>query len=75
MLMKAKELLNLDLKSSWIIGDRVSDMECGKAAGVKPLFVKTGHGLNELSILTGDIEVFESIKFATEYIINKSINQ
>ena len=75
MLIKAKELLNLDLKSSWIIGDRVSDMECGIAAGVKPLFVKTGHGLNELSILKGDIEVFESIKFATEYIINKSINQ
>lgn len=75
MLMKAKELLNLDLKSSWIIGNRVSDMECGIAAGVKRLFVKTGHGLNELSILKGDIEVFELIKFATEYIINKSINQ
>ncbi len=73
MLMKAKELLNLDLKSSWIIGDRVSDMECGIAAGVKPLFVKTGHVLNELSILTGDIEIFDSVIFAAECIIDKSI--
>jgi D-glycero-D-manno-heptose 1,7-bisphosphate phosphatase len=65
----------LDLESSWIIGDRVSDMECGIAAGVKPLFVRTGHGLNELSMLTGGIKIFESVKFAAKYIINKSINQ
>jgi D-glycero-D-manno-heptose 1,7-bisphosphate phosphatase len=75
MLLKAKELLNLDLESSWIIGDRVSDMQCGIAAGVKPLFVKTGHGLNELAMLTSDIKIFESVKFAADYIINKSINK
>ena len=73
MLLKAKELLNLDLKSSWIIGDRVSDMHCGLAARVKPLFVKTGHGLNELSMLKDDIKNFESIKFAADYIIHNSV--
>ena len=69
MLLKAKELLNLDLQSSWIIGDRVSDMQCGVAAGVNPLFVKTGHGLNEISMLTNNVRIFDSIKYAAEYII------
>jgi len=45
MLLKAAESLNLDLHRSWIVGDRASDLEAGRAAGLSGgLHVLTGHG-------------------------------
>jgi D-glycero-D-manno-heptose 1,7-bisphosphate phosphatase len=40
-LLKAKEDFCIDLKQSWMIGDRISDIECGKAAGAKTVFICT----------------------------------
>lgn len=34
MLYEAAENLNLDLKSSWVIGDKISDPACGVQAGI-----------------------------------------
>lgn len=39
--------LNADLKRSFLIGDKASDIEAGKAAGVRTVLVKTGHGAVE----------------------------
>ena len=36
-LKKAKKIYNLDLSKSWMIGDRPSDIECGKRAGTKTI--------------------------------------
>ena len=45
MLRHAAELLNLDLARSWIVGDKVSDLEAGVAAGIAGgIAVRTGHG-------------------------------
>lgn len=33
---------SLDLSCSWMIGDRRTDMECGKAAGTKTVFIRAG---------------------------------
>ncbi|HPA07187.1 MAG TPA: HAD family hydrolase [Methanoregulaceae archaeon] len=38
-LLKAAEDYSLDLKSSWMIGDRDSDILCGQAAGVRTILV------------------------------------
>ena len=35
MLIQAKKILNIDLKKSWIIGDRLSDIKAGVNAGIK----------------------------------------
>ena len=41
----------LDASRSFMVGDRWLDVECGRAAGVRPLLVRTGHGaLEEASI-------------------------
>lgn len=40
-LLKAKEDFGINLKQSWMIGDRISDIECGKAAGTKTVFICT----------------------------------
>ncbi|MEO1192649.1 MAG: HAD-IIIA family hydrolase [Pseudomonadota bacterium] len=45
MLLRGAEILNLDLSRSWIIGDRVGDLQAGKAAGLAGgLLVASGYG-------------------------------
>lgn len=46
-LFDARDEFNLDLARSFIIGDKLSDLECGWNAGVKKsLLVRTGYGAN-----------------------------
>ncbi len=40
---KAKEDYDIDLSQSWMIGDQDSDVECGKAAGVKTIMIRNEH--------------------------------
>jgi D-glycero-D-manno-heptose 1,7-bisphosphate phosphatase len=35
MLLKAVEEFNIDLSSSWMIGDRETDLQAGKSAGCR----------------------------------------
>jgi D-glycero-D-manno-heptose 1,7-bisphosphate phosphatase len=44
MLLAAAQDLNIDLKLSYMVGDRFLDMEAAKKAGVKGILVKTGYG-------------------------------
>ena len=42
LLQRAKEDLNLDITHSFVIGDKTSDIETGKRAGIRTILVKTG---------------------------------
>jgi D,D-heptose 1,7-bisphosphate phosphatase len=44
MVMEAKEKYNIDLSSSYMIGDSFTDMKCGENAGTKNILVLTGYG-------------------------------
>lgn len=44
MLKRAEKDLDLDLKCSFLIGDKVSDIEAGFGAGCKTILVLTGQG-------------------------------
>jgi D-glycero-D-manno-heptose 1,7-bisphosphate phosphatase len=45
MFVAAARLLNLDLRHSWIVGDKISDLQAGFNAGLRgALHVLTGHG-------------------------------
>jgi D-glycero-D-manno-heptose 1,7-bisphosphate phosphatase len=44
MLQRGKFELNADLKNSFMIGDRTSDILAGKNIGCKTILVKTGSG-------------------------------
>jgi len=44
MLLRAAADLNIDLRNSYLVGDRFLDMEAAKNAGVKGILVRTGYG-------------------------------
>ena len=43
MLLDAARELGLDLSRSWMIGDRWRDIDCGKRAGVRTVFIDFGY--------------------------------
>ena len=43
MLLDAARDLDLDLARSWIIGDRWRDIDCGRRAGVRTVFIDFGY--------------------------------
>jgi D-glycero-D-manno-heptose 1,7-bisphosphate phosphatase len=47
MLKRAEKDLDLDLKCSFLIGDKMSDIEAGYRAGCKTILVLTGQGNDE----------------------------
>jgi len=46
MILEAARDLNLDPRKSCMVGDKVSDVLCGRAAGTKTIFIRTGYPLN-----------------------------
>ncbi|MEK7388699.1 MAG: HAD family hydrolase, partial [Elusimicrobiota bacterium] len=44
MVMAARRRFGLDLSSSYLIGDKTSDIECARRAGCVPILVRTGKG-------------------------------
>jgi D-glycero-D-manno-heptose 1,7-bisphosphate phosphatase len=73
MLTEAAHLMNIRLKDSWMIGDRLIDVECGKNAGVHSILVKTGYGKSELPRMDQGCKAFDSVGFAGKYILNSKI--
>jgi D-glycero-D-manno-heptose 1,7-bisphosphate phosphatase len=49
MLQRAEKDLGIDLKRSFVVGDRYGDMELAFNAGAKAIFVKTGYGLGDFT--------------------------
>lgn len=47
LLIKAAVDLGLDLKRSFVVGDRVGDLETARAVGAKAILVLTGYGRGE----------------------------
>ena len=47
LILRACRDLDLDPARSFMVGDRWLDVACGRAAGVRTLLVRTGHGMHE----------------------------
>ena len=65
MLLDARDEFGIDLDASYMVGDKVSDVECGWNAGVKlSVLVRTGYGSeheSKLSQAAGPLTVIDSI--------------
>ena len=47
LISRAARDFNIDLAGSWMVGDRYSDVELARNAGVKSMFVLSGYGRGE----------------------------
>ena len=48
MIFEAQHDHHLDLARSYLIGDKTSDIGCGRNAGVRTILVQTGYGASEI---------------------------
>lgn len=62
---------DIDLRQSWLIGDKASDIQAGWAAGLKSILVLTGYGNNECASLGGSGIYVPDIGAASRYIISR----
>lgn len=62
MLDEAIKEFNIDRTSSFMVGDTIADIDAGSRAGLTPVLVKTGHGMETLQKI-GDrkIDIFDSL--------------
>lgn len=65
---KARQLYNIDLNQSFIIGDHPSDVQCGINAGITPIYVLTGHGEKHKSKIKKETKVCNNILEAAKYL-------
>ena len=47
MILQAEKELGIDLTRSYMVGDKISDVEFGKKMGLKSVMVQTGYGIGE----------------------------
>jgi D-glycero-D-manno-heptose 1,7-bisphosphate phosphatase len=70
MLLEAARDLGLDLEASYLIGDRVSDLECARGAGARAVLVRTGYGDSEAAkVVEGEVFVARDFAAAVEHIL------
>jgi len=75
LLEKAAADLGLDLKKSFMVGDRWSDLKCGARVGAVPVLVLTGYGRGDLQYIGPyqDIQptfIAEDLREAAVWILN-----
>lgn len=74
MIRQAETDLKINLNGSFMIGDKISDVQCALNAGINPILVLTGYGNEELALLRSDpnmkcTPVVKSIGEASELIV------
>jgi D,D-heptose 1,7-bisphosphate phosphatase len=67
MILKAAEKYNIDLSKSYMIGDHIRDVQCGKNAGCKSFFLDRGEE-SEDNIPDADVQKFYSLKEFADFL-------
>ncbi len=71
MIIKAAIKHNVDLKNSYMVGDRASDILAGKRAGASTVLVKTGYGSEWNDTEINPDYVFENLKEFALFLFSK----
>jgi D-glycero-D-manno-heptose 1,7-bisphosphate phosphatase len=72
-ILQASHDYRIDLRHSWMIGDRDSDIICGKTAGVKTISIEYKHSVQSRGILHPDFSV-ANLKEAVGIILSNKRN-
>ncbi len=76
MIERAVKDFPVTLPESYMIGDKLSDLQTGLNAGISPILVKTGYGertyeKNRSFVKDNDIPVFGTLSEAAYYIVSR----
>lgn len=71
MLLDAARDFNIDLTQSFIVGDKLADVEAGLAVGSVPILVRTGHGESEKDKIPSGTRVCADLLCAVDMICSK----
>jgi D-glycero-D-manno-heptose 1,7-bisphosphate phosphatase len=69
LLLQAADELGLDCRASWMIGDKMSDILAGRAAGCRSILVRTGYGRQAEADAPAGLPVVDDLSAAAECII------
>ena len=67
MLLKARKRHKINFKKSYMVGDRLMDIKCGKKVGCKTIFINRNY---KEKIPSGKTPSVKNLKEATETILN-----
>ena len=72
LFLELAERLNLNLADIPAVGDSIRDLQAAKAAGAKPILVKTGNGKKSVTAISkgkyDDLVEIESYKSLADYV-------
>ncbi len=71
MLLEAARNFSINLASSYMIGDKQSDVEAAFKAGCHPVFVATGYGADESPAVPGGVPCYGSLLEAAKAIVDE----
>ena len=71
MIEQATKDFSIDLKNSWMIGDKAIDVETGFRAGTKTALVLTGYGQKDIQQLEREPDIIAESLFETVKKINE----
>jgi len=71
MIEKAQRRFRFDVKKSFCVGDKLTDVEFGHNAGMRSVLVLTGHGADEIKELH-EIQAGKRIKFSDGVTLKKA---
>ena len=76
MLLQAATEHNIDLQRSYMIGDKLADIEAGEAAGCNTILVSTGYGARTRNLMEqGRTVVAKDLLAASELIVSTIIEK
>jgi histidinol-phosphate phosphatase family protein len=71
MISKAVKDYNVDVESSWFVGDMTADIQTGKNAGMKTVLVRTGRGGDDGKFEVTPDYIFDNIEEAVNFILSQ----
>ena len=69
MLLQAAADFGVDLAASYMIGDKLADVEAGRAAGCRPVLVRTGYGAAAEPRLSPDVPCHDDLSAAVTALL------
>ena len=72
MLQQAVIELNLDVRRSFMIGDALTDVQAGMAAGCRSILVLTGRGTNYQHLVPEGVAVYDDLEEVVQQVLRKT---